>query len=47
MMVLHETCTLDGLIEIGVIALVDDGEAVFLGCRTELVGIEHLYALED
>ena len=46
MMVLHEACTLDGLVEVGVIPLVDDVESEMLGRLTELVGVEHLYPFE-
>ena len=47
MVVLYVACTFDGLVEVGVIALVDDGKPVFPGCLTELIRIEHLYPFED
>ena len=46
MMILHEACALDGLVEVGVIPLVDDVESELRGRLTELVGVEHLYPFE-
>ncbi len=43
MVVLHETYTLDGFVEVSVIPLVDNVESILLGRMTELVGAEHLY----